>query len=244
MKEQKGISALNRIICGILSENIVVDAPGGSIDTANILKTASIIEELVKAEVKQSVFDYSDLRDAFRTFEKERMRVYTEVKGDSVSWDDTPTRTHVHENFLKGQDNYRPFIKLMDELKLKQGKDKSALGYEILSFYKKKKAAYGYSFDFVFVKSGDKFHFGLSEEGYTEDELLNNGDFKIHSVKRLSDNLVFTVGEELGDREGDFFKNKTIGSFSVKPILPNKKFIRVTCTNELDTHPLSFLVKK
>ena len=67
--------------------------------------------------------------------------------------------------------------------------------YEILSFYCTKIENLIY-----YKKDNKKFCNGTMLEhifSYSEIELLNNSNFKIHSVKRLKDGEVFTIGENV-----------------------------------------------
>ena len=96
-------------------------------------------------------------------------------------------------NFYRetGQDPWRKDL-ILEWKKSKEPKKE----YEILSFYISSRFG-KFTADFICPKSGEVFTDGFNK--FTEEECFSFEDFKIHSVKRLSDGEVFTVGDKLKD---------------------------------------------
>lgn len=88
-----------------------------------------------------------------------------------------PDNLHYYNHFWFNPENYPEFWQPIVELE-----------YEILSFTN--------SEDLIYEK-GSKNRFNAKYQMYrhTEEECLSEKGFKIHSVKRLSDNQIFTVGD-------------------------------------------------
>ena len=89
--------------------------------------------------------------------------------------------------------------------------------YEILSFYAKNICGLGDTHvdkDYIWlpVKTGvNKWsRDGWMTSPYTTEQILNNPDYGIYSVKRLSDGEVFTIGDKVRDTLTDDLTNKKI----------------------------------
>lgn len=126
-------------------------------------------------------------------------------------WNDELVKEFVRNNFNRQEHNYLPFA-----MRLFKCSKQKPLEYEIL------KLTYG----------DEKFAY---TDIYHSDVL--SGRFKIRAVKRLSDNCIFSIGDELGYREGDYNKEKTIGGFIINE---NRVFI---VDNHSRTCPLELALK-
>lgn len=89
--------------------------------------------------------------------------------------------------------------------------------YEIISF----KSPYLGENDIIFNKDGKgKFNpdcesHGVNREGYDLDYLLNQPTAEIHSVRRLSDNVVFSAKEKLKNNTAGIYTEEVIKSFEI-----------------------------
>lgn len=82
--------------------------------------------------------------------------------------------------------------------------------YEILSFITK-----GY-ISIIYVKNKEgRFSNSVEYTTWTEKELLSKVVFNIHSVKRLSDGEIFTIGDPIGNNEGSKLLDIKIKGFDI-----------------------------
>ena len=96
--------------------------------------------------------------------------------------------------------------------------------YEILSFIDNSKVRLEPDF-FIFKKGVDDFFTSRLNIKSTEEELLNNVNYKIYSIKRLSDNTIFTIGDQIRSKNNySNWNNCVITEIKIKN---NKYFITI-----------------
>jgi hypothetical protein len=109
---------------------------------------------------------------------------------DKFNWTDELVKDFVRTIFNRDPHNYLPY-EIEAFKKSKQSKPKD---YEILSF----KSVYSGVDNVILTKHGSEFHPNiLPTESYSLEYLLKQPTAKIHSVRRLSDGEVFTVGDKI-----------------------------------------------
>lgn len=91
--------------------------------------------------------------------------------------------------------------------------------YEILNFYYKNIAGKGDNYvdpQYIWYEtskgSGKWSRLGHVTTPYDTEDIINNPNFGIHSIKRLSDGVIFTVGDRI---DGSTYTNRTILSFNL-----------------------------
>jgi len=92
----------------------------------------------------------------------------------------------------------------------------------------------------VWVKVNDnRFELPDTQWWLPASNIYNDNNYEIYSVKRLSDNEVFSIDEQIADRKEDYYTNRVIEKF-----IPYNEKMYVVLKDLKGLLPLTYLVKK